>query len=97
MIHRTVLLKFGETTTQDQMQEVVDRFKELKHYLTGIVDLQAGLNVREKNKEYQVALIVRFENKAALEAYEADPDHKAVANYINEIGKIDSIGVDIEI
>ncbi|KKK34779.1 stress protein [Mesobacillus campisalis] len=97
MIHRTVLVKFAETTTQEQLQEVVERFKALKNHLTGIVDLQAGLNFAERSKEYQVVLMVRFEDKAALDAYVVDEQHQAVANFIKKVGRVDSIGVDIEI
>ncbi|WP_017727774.1 Dabb family protein [Halalkalibacterium ligniniphilum] len=97
MIDHIVLVKFAETTTPEQLQEVVDRFKALKNHLTGIVDLQAGLNLAEKSKDYQVVLSVRFEDQAALEAYGQNEEHQAVAAYIKEVGRIDSIGVDIEI
>lgn len=97
MIQRTVLLKFSETTTQEQLQEVIKRFKALENVLSGIVEIQAGLNLAEKSKEYQVILMVRFEDQAALDAYTANEDHQAVAAFIRESGRLDSIGVDIEI
>lgn len=97
MIHRTVLVKFAETTTPEQLQEVVTRFKALKNHLTGIIDLQAGLNFAEKSKEYQVVLMVRFEDQDALNAYVSNEEHQAVAAFIKEVGRLDSIGVDIEI
>lgn len=97
MIDHIVLVKFGETTTQEQLQEVVDRFKALKGHLTGIVDIQAGINFSEKNKGYQIVLSVRFEDRAALEAYGPNPEHQAVAAYIREVGRVDSLIVDIEI
>lgn len=97
MIHRTVLVKFAEKTTEEQLQEVVTRFKALKNHLTGIVDLQAGLNFAEKSKDYQIVLMVRFTDKAALDAYVSNEEHQAVASFIKEVGRVDSIGVDIEI
>ncbi|AFC31528.1 Stress responsive alpha-beta barrel domain-containing protein [Paenibacillus mucilaginosus 3016] len=97
MIDHIVLVKFGESTTQEQLSEVVTRFKALKPHLTGIVDLQAGLNFSEKNQGYQVVLSVRFEDRAALEAYGPNPQHQEVAAYIREVGRVDSIVVDIEI
>lgn len=97
MIDHIVLVKFAETTTQEQLQEVVDRFKALRAHLTGIVDIQAGINFSEKNKGYQVVLSVRFEDRAALEAYGPNPEHQAVAAYIREVGREDSLIVDIEI
>ncbi|WP_209121338.1 Dabb family protein [Alkalihalobacillus sp. BA299] len=97
MIQRTVLVKFSEATTEEQLQEVVTRFKALKNHLKGIVELQAGRNILERNKEFQIVLTVRFEDQEALDAYVADPDHQALARYIKEVGKIDSIGVDFKI
>lgn len=97
MIQRTVLLKFSNTTTQEQLQEVVNRFKALKNKLSGIVEIQAGLNIAEKSKDYQVILMVRFENQQALDAYAVNEDHQAVVTIIRESGRLDSIGVDIEI
>jgi hypothetical protein len=97
MIDHIVLVKFGESTTQEQLNEVVTRFKALRQHLTGIVDLQAGINFSEKNQGYQIVLSVRFENRAALEAYGPNPEHQAVAAYIREVGRVDSIVVDIEL
>lgn len=75
----------------------MDRFKALRQHLTGIVDLQAGINFSTKNQGYQVVLSVRFEDRAALEAYGPNPHHQAVAAFIREVGREDSIVVDIEI
>lgn len=97
MIDHIVLIKFSDATTQQQLQEIVDRFKALKGRLTGIVDLQAGLNFAEKSRDYQVVLTVRFEDRAALEAYGLNPEHQAVAAFIREAGRVDSIVVDMEI
>lgn len=97
MIDRTVLVKFSESTSHEQLKEVCERFKALKNHLTGIVDLQAGLNFAERSKDFQVVLSVRFEDKAALDSYVSNPEHQAVAAYIREVGRVDSIGVDIEI
>jgi len=97
MIQRTVLLKFADTTSKEQLQEVITRFKALKKVLKGIVEIHAGFNLAEKSKEYQVILMVRFENVAALDAYIVNEEHQAVASFIREVGRLDSIGVDIEL
>ncbi|SFT23727.1 Dabb family protein [Paenibacillus sp. BC26] len=97
MIQRTVLLKFAETTTHEQLQEVAKRFKALQDSISGIVEIQSGLNIAEKSKEYQVVLMVKFENQDALDAYAINAEHQAVVSYIREVGRLDSIGVDIVI
>lgn len=97
MIQRTVLLKFADTTTQQQLLEVAKRFKALKQTIPGIDDIQAGLNLAEKSKEYQLVLMVRFLDQAAIDTYTVHEDHQSVVSYIREVGRLDSIGVDIEV
>lgn len=97
MINRVVLLKFSEQTTQEQFQEVIQRYEALKSQLPGIVEIHGGLNISKRNQEFQVILHVRFENQEALDTYAKSAEHEAVAAYIREVGRIDSIGVDFEI
>lgn len=97
MIDHIVIIKFSETTTNEQLVEVCKRFKSLRGCIPGIVDIQAGLNFSEKSQGYQVLLTARFDNRAALEAYGPLPEHQAVAAFIREVGRVDSIVVDIEI
>lgn len=97
MIDHIVFVKFAESTTRAQLEEVVTRFKALREHLTGVVDLQAGINFTDKNKGYQVVLSVRFEDRASLEAYGPNPHHQAIAAFIREVGREDSIVVDFEI
>jgi hypothetical protein len=97
MIDHIVLVKFEESTSREQLEEVVTRFKALQGKLAGIADIQAGISFTGKHQGYQLALTVRFENRAALENYGPHPLHQEVAAYIREIGRVDSIVVDIEI
>lgn len=97
MIDHIVLVKFSETTTEEQLQEVIKRFRALRNKIMGVVDLQAGLNFAQSNTDYQVVLKVRFEDREALSLYGPNPEHQAVAAYIREVGRVDSIVVDIEI
>lgn len=97
MIDHIVLVKFSENTTEQQLEEVIKRFRSLRNKILGIVDLQAGLNFAASSKDYQVVLKVRFEDRHALELYGPNPEHQAVAAYIREVGRVDSIVADIEI
>jgi hypothetical protein len=97
MIDRTILVKFGEQTTEAQLQEIAERFKALKEHLSGVVEINAGVNFSDNNKGYQLVLRVRFEDKAALDAYGPNPQHQAVAALIREYGREDSIAANIEV
>ncbi|MBP1966169.1 Dabb family protein [Paenibacillus aceris] len=96
MLDHIILLKFKESTTNEQLQEVIERFKSLKNHLWGVMDLQAGFNFSERSQGFQVVLSIRFENRDALQAYELNPEHQACSTYIREVGRLDGIVVDIE-
>lgn len=97
MIDRTILVKFGEQTTEAQLLEIAERFKALKEHLSGVVEINAGVNFSDNNKGYQLVLRVRFEDKKALDAYGPNPHHQAVATLIREYGREDSIAANIEV
>lgn len=97
MIEHLVLIRFAESTSREQLEEVVSRFKAIRPHLSGVIDLQAGINFSDNSKGHQVALTVRFENREALEAYGPNPYHREVAAFIRESGRLDSIVVDFEL
>ncbi|RAP74002.1 Dabb family protein [Paenibacillus montanisoli] len=97
MIEHVVIIKFKENTSSEHLHEVCSRFKLLKGRIPGLVDVRAGINFTDKNQGYQILLTAQFENRAALESYGPHPDHRAVADFIREAGRIDSIVLDIEI
>jgi hypothetical protein len=94
MIDRIILLKFDERTTNEQQLQVVERFKALQNHLTGVITMQGGLNTSDRNQGYQVVLEVCFENQAALDSYEENPEHHACSAFIREAGRNDGIIVD---
>lgn len=96
MVEHLVLLKFGDETTEEQKTEAINRLKGLKEKLSGIIDVHAGLNFSDRSQGFSIGLAVRFEDKAALEAYGPHPDHQAVVSYLKEIGLIDIVVVDFE-
>lgn len=96
MLDHIILLKFKESTTTEQLHQVIERFKSLRKHLEGVVDLQAGLNFSDRNQGFQVVLTIRFESREALQAYEVNAEHQACSAFIREAGRLDGIVVDIE-
>lgn len=97
LIDHIILLKFSENTTEEQLLEVIDRFKALKNHLWGIVEIQGGLNFSSRNQGFQTVLMIRFEDHLALEAYETNAEHHACSCFIREVGRVDGIVVDYEL
>jgi hypothetical protein len=49
--------------------------------LSGIIDLKAGSDVVRSPRAYDAGLVVRFPDRAALDAYQKDPVHVPVAQH----------------
>lgn len=97
MVEHLVIFKFAPETSNDQKTEAIQRLKQLKEKIPGILDLQAGFNFCERSQGFELGLSVRFEDKAALETYGPHPEHQQVVSFLREIGLTDIIVVDFEI
>ena len=50
----------------------------------GMLRIEVGLDCSRTDSSSDVALYAEFESRAALDAYQAHPDHKAVMPFILE-------------
>lgn len=97
VVEHIVIFKFNETTSVEQQTEAIEKLKNLKNEIYGIVDIQAGLNFSDRSQGFQVGLTVRFEDKQALEAYGPHEKHQEAVSYLKEIGLSDIVVVDFEL
>jgi len=97
LVEHIVIFKFNETTTAEQQTEAIQKLKGLKNEISGILDIQAGLNFSDRSQGFEVGLTVRFEDKQALEAYGPHEKHQEAVSFLREIGLSDIIVVDFEI
>ena len=96
MVEHIVIFKFNETTTVEQQTEAIQKLVNLKNEISGIVDIQAGLNFSERSQGFQLGLTVRFEDKQALEVYGPHEKHQEAVSFLEEIGLTDKIVVECE-
>ncbi|MBI3467291.1 MAG: Dabb family protein [Planctomycetes bacterium] len=78
MIEHVVLFKVKAGTHAASVKAMVEGLKGLKTRVPGIVDLSVGANFTDRNKGFTHGLIVRFQDKAALEGYLPHPAHQEV-------------------
>lgn len=97
MVEHVVLFKTTPEATPEQKQRALQALRELREQIPGIVDLTAGENFSARNQGFDLGLVVRFVDRAALEAYLPHPAHRAcVDTWIAPI-KADVLVVDYEI
>lgn len=98
MVEHIVIMKFSPETTKEQKDQVIQKLRNLKEEIPGILDLQCNYNFSERSQGYEIGLTVRFESREALKVYTPHPRHQAVVSFMREEAKLaDIIVVDFDI
>jgi hypothetical protein len=97
LIEHMVWLKFDESTTNAQKDEVIRRLIHLKDDIAGIVEYNAGHNFSNRSNGFDVGLRVRFVSRMALEKYGPHPKHEAVKQFMKEVGLKETMALDFEL
>jgi len=96
MIEHIVLFRWAEGASREAIDSVGTELRKLKDKIPGIVDLSYGANFCDRSKGYTHGLVVRFRDRAALEAYGPHPEHqRVVQKFISPI-RGDILAVDYE-
>jgi len=97
MIEHLVLFRWTVEATAEAVSRVMDELRALKGRIPGVQDLTCGENFSTRSQGFTHALVVRLENRAALEAYGPHPAHqRVVQEFINPI-RADVLALDYEI
>ncbi|MBI4396420.1 MAG: Dabb family protein [Elusimicrobia bacterium] len=78
MIEHIVLFKIKPNTTDEQSSRMLRRLLELREKAPGILEVSAGANFSERSRGFTHGFVVRFKDRAALDAYLPHPEHQAV-------------------
>jgi len=97
MIEHMVWLKFSESTSREQKDEVIHRLVALKNDIAGIVEYNAGHNFSERSNGFDVGLRVRFVSKVALDKYVPHPKHVSVQQFMKDVGLQETMALDFEV
>ncbi|MBC7660870.1 MAG: Dabb family protein [Chitinophagaceae bacterium] len=76
MIEHIVLFRCKPGTTDTIREQFVAAARSLKGEIPGILYLSAGTNWSDRSDGYELALVERFADKKALDAYQIHPYHE---------------------
>lgn len=86
MVEHVVLFKLKAGASPEQQNAAIAALKSLRTQIDGIVDLTCGRNFSERSQGYEIGLVVRFRDRAALDAYIPHPAHRGVVDqYLHPI------------
>ena len=97
MIEHVVLFRWAEDASAEAKDRVEEELRALLTQIPGILDLTYGENFSSRSQGYTHALVVRFEDRAALEVYSPHPAHQRVVQEFIAPIRADTLVVDYEI
>ncbi len=66
-------------------EELREKLLSLKNEIDLIRDIEVGINFKESERAYDLALITTFDDEAALQRYATHPYHLEVIDYIKTV------------
>ncbi len=97
MIEHLVLFQWTPDASAEAVARVVTELRALKGRIPGVLDLTCGENFSPRSQGFTHALVVRFEDRAALEAYGPHPAHQRVVQELISPIRADTLALDYEV
>ena len=67
--------------------ELARRLRAMAGRIPGLLHCEAGVDIDRSGRAWDVALVTRFPDAAALAAYQVDPIHKDVIAFVREVSQ----------
>ena len=80
--------------TEDQKQRVVAEIRKLQGQIPGLVETLVGVNISPRGQGYDLGGVMKFTDKASLDAYRPHPVHQELVSWLMPL--IEPIEVDFE-
>jgi quinol monooxygenase YgiN len=84
MIRHIVLFKI-KPEHKAEIPSIVEGFYSMVGKIDGLVSLEAGADILESERSYDVALITVFRDRASFDAYQTHPAHMPVKKRMHEV------------
>ncbi len=80
MVEHLVLFKVKPGTGAEAIQAMQDALLGLRDAIPGILEITVGANFSERSQGFTHGLLVRFQDRAALDTYIPHPAHEETRN-----------------
>jgi hypothetical protein len=92
-IHAFVF-RWAAGTTELQKKQVKEEILALQGKIPGLLETHVGTNISPRGQDYEFGGVMKFVNKAALDAYFPHPIHRALGEWLMPL--IEPIEMDFE-
>jgi hypothetical protein len=95
MVIHTFAFRWKPGVTPEKRQQVIAAIRQLQGQIPGLIETWVGENISPRSQGYELGGVMKFENRAALEAYGSYPVHQQLLVWLLPL--IDPIEVDFEV
>ena len=94
-IRHFIAVQFKAGTTEAQIQQVTDAFRELQEKIPGITSFEHGVNDSPENlnRGFTHVYLLTFENADARDEYLPHPEHKKFGEMVKQLDVLESLFV----
>ena len=71
-------------TAAENARAIKEKLESLRGRIPGLLRIEVGIDFSRTDSSSDLALYSEFESRAALDAYQAHPEHKAMMPFIAE-------------
>ena len=95
MVIHTFAFRWQPSVTDEQKQRAVREIRALQGQIPGLVETLVGTNISPRSQGYELGGVMKFSDRAALDAYGGHPVHQKLLTWLMPL--IDPIEVDFEV
>jgi len=85
MIKHIVMWTLKEENKAENAKEMVNRLNQLKDKIDVIVTIEAGENITNSERNYDIALYSEFKSAEDLDVYRVHEAHQEVVKYVRQV------------
>ncbi len=94
MVIHTFAFRWKPGVTPEKKQQAIAAIRALQGRIPGLVETWVGENLSPRSQGYELGGVMKFDDRAALEAYGAHPVHQDLLSWLMPL--IDPLEVDFE-
>jgi hypothetical protein len=94
MVIHIFAFRWKPGVTSEQKQQAIVAIRALQGQIPGLIETRVGKNISPRSQGYELGGVMKFESRAALEAYGGHPVHQELLTWLMPL--IDPIEVDFE-
>lgn len=94
MIIHTFAFRWKPAVTDYQKLQAIQEIHALQGQIPGLIETLVGANISPRSQGYELGGVMKFADRAALDAYGSHPVHQKLLTWLMPL--IDPIEVDFE-